>query len=136
PSRLEGGPADGDTRDVDDGDLAVVEGAGLLGLAEVLGFQGHDSSSLRGLPAMKAWPYTSNFRAFSSPGAPPNVSTGGPITTSTKPESSSITFQPAHGRPPAIQPVQRSIWRKASSGTATPLAMSANWSTPPGRNTR
>ena len=43
---------------------------------------------------------------LASPAAPPNVSVGGPIRTSTKPTSSSIFCQPARGSPRAIQPVQ------------------------------
>ena len=39
------------------------------------------------------------------------------MTTPEKPASSSIRCQPAHGRPPAIHPVHRSMSRSASSGT-------------------
>lgn len=67
--------------------------------------------------ARKAYPKTPNALVFPSPPAPPKVSTGGPRTTSLKPVCSIIHFQPAHGRPPAIQAVQRSISRTAASGT-------------------
>src|SRR6185437_14452070 len=41
---------------------------------------------------------------------PLKVSTGGPTATSRKPVSFSIRSQTAHGRPPAIQAVQRSVF--------------------------
>ncbi len=75
---------------------------------------------------MKACPYTSNVRALGSPLAPPNVSTGSPITMSAKPLSSNIICQPARGSPPAIQPVHKSMSRSASGGTGRPFAISAN----------
>src|SRR3972149_5597471 len=59
-----------------------------------------------------------------------------PISMSLNPASLSILSQPAHGRPPAIQPVQRSMSRITSSGTGLPFAMSANCILPPGRSTR
>jgi hypothetical protein len=58
------------------------------------------------------------------------------ITLTQKPVSSNILCQAARGRPPAIQAVQRSIFRIAASGTGLPFAMSANCSRPPGRRTR
>ena len=88
--------------------------------------------AVSGLRARKAYPYTSKVRALASPGAPPKVSTAGPIWTSTKPTSSSICCQPSRGSPPAIQPVHRSMSRIASGGTGRPLAMSANCSRRPG----
>src|SRR3989337_2450725 len=59
-----------------------------------------------------------------------------PISMSLNPASLSILSQPAHGRPPAIHPVQRSMSRITSSGTGLPFAMSANCILPPGRSTR
>ena len=52
------------------------------------------------------------------------------------PDCSSIRRQPAHGRPPAIQAVHRSMFRIADSGIGLLLAISANCSRPPGRSTR
>src|SRR6516164_10226691 len=79
---------------------------------------------------------TSNSRALLSPPAPPKVSTGRPILTWTNPLSSNRRRQPAHGRPPAIQSLHRSMLRTAACGTTLPVAMSANCNRPPGRNTR
>jgi hypothetical protein len=45
---------------------------------------------------------------------------------SANPISWSIALQPSHGRPPAIQAVQRSMSRIADSGIGLPLAMSPN----------
>jgi hypothetical protein len=67
------------------------------------------SPSSVGLAGQERVAVHSKARAFSSPEAPAKVSTGSPMRTSTKPTSSSIFCQPAHGRPPAIHPVQRSI---------------------------
>src|SRR5215472_13139096 len=57
------------------------------------------------------------------------------MTISTNPLPINICRQPAHGRPPAIQSVHRSMLRTAASGTTLPVAMSANCNRPPGRST-
>jgi hypothetical protein len=54
------------------------------------------------------------------------VSNGALTSIFSNPISASNDFQPSHGRPPAIQAVQRSMSRIADSGTGFPFAMSPN----------
>jgi hypothetical protein len=82
------------------------------------------------------YPRVPNSRALSSPRAPANVSSGLANSTSMSPAPPITVSHPAHGRAPAIQPVQRSMSWSASSGTGRSRQMSATVIWPPGRNTR
>jgi hypothetical protein len=66
-----------------------------------------------------------NWRALASPLAPTKVSTGGPSPTSTRPTPEMMVCHPAHGRAPAIHPVDRSMAWKAASRTGRSTQMSA-----------
>ncbi len=89
-----------------------------------------------GFLAKIGYPVVPNWRAFSSPPAPRNVSQIGPNRTSARPALSMMLVHPAHGRAPAIQPVHRSMSPSAPSGIATSTQMSATCTRPPGRSTR
>ena len=94
------------------------------------------SLSQAGLCARIEYPKVPNSRALSSPPAPAKVSRGLASSTSTSPAPVITVSHPAHGRAPAIQPVQRSMSRSASSGTGRSRQISATVIRPPGFSTR
>jgi hypothetical protein len=79
-------------------------------------------SEVRQIGRSITYPKTSNFRAFASPGAPPNVSTGGPTTTSTKLAPRKTSYQAEHESPPAMQSVHRSTLQAGREHPLMPAA--------------
>jgi hypothetical protein len=78
-------------------------------------------------------PYRPTARSFAVPAKQSNRLV---IATLRSPTEVKTSMSSASSRAPAIQPVHRSISRKALSGRTSPMMMSAIWTRPPGFRTR
>jgi hypothetical protein len=82
-------------------------------------------ASVQGLVALKLIPTVPNALALDACGAPSKTSAFQVISKSVKPAATTVDCSSASSRAPAIQPVQRSIFLFAASGTARLTRMSA-----------
>jgi hypothetical protein len=86
--------------------------------------------------AARLTPVTPYRRAVRSFEVPAKQSNRVVIATSPNPADVNTPMSSASSRAPAIQPVQRSMSRKALSGRISPMTMSAICTRPPGLSTR
>ena len=78
----------------------------------------------QGLVARKLMPTVPNALALDACGAPSKTSAFQVISNSVKPAATTVASSSASSRAPAIQPVQRSIFFFAPSGTSRLTRMS------------
>ena len=94
------------------------------------------SCSSTGLRARKLMPSVPKFAALLDCGAPLKTSARQVISNATKPAATTVAANSASSRAPAIQPVHKSMFRLALSGTGFCTRMSPICRRPPGLRTR
>ena len=94
------------------------------------------SSTVVALWARKFIPTVPNCAALEAWGAPPKTSARQVISNPTNPAATTVAFNSASSRAPAIQPFQRSTLRLSFGDTVFETRISPIWSRPPGLSTR